>query len=155
MEIKINLIYVVLIPIIHWIADFVLQTNEEAIGKSSSWFCLLSHTIKYSLFWFIYLTIFIILKDGFISKQDEMNLIYFTVITFVIHTITDYFTSRLNKHLSPDKEYHIGSANGKEENKFFRYVKGSSFHKFFIGIGFDQCTHYIQLTLTFYYLFNF
>jgi len=51
----------------------------------------------------------------------------FFLITFVAHTITDYFTSRLNSKLW---------AEGKV-------------HWFFVSIGFDQILHYIQLFSTY------
>jgi hypothetical protein len=55
---------------------------------------------------------------------------YFWLITFVCHTITDYFTSRLNSRL---------------------WAKGDV-HNFFVSIGFDQVLHYVQLFTTYYLL---
>ena len=46
-----NLEVIILILVIHWIADFVLQTDKEAKGKSKNWSDLLSHTYTYSLVW--------------------------------------------------------------------------------------------------------
>ena len=39
------------ILIIHWIADFVLQTDKQAKGKSKNWSDLLKHTNNYSTIW--------------------------------------------------------------------------------------------------------
>jgi len=44
----ISLTAVFLILIIHFIADFVLQTDKQAKGKSNNWGDLLSHTFVYS-----------------------------------------------------------------------------------------------------------
>jgi Protein of unknown function (DUF3307) len=54
----------------------------------------------------------------------------FTLITFVAHTATDYVTSRINKKLY-------------DQNRI---------HDFFVSVGFDQLLHFIQLSLTYYYL---
>lgn len=47
----------------------------------------------------------------------------FLLGTLVCHTITDYFTSRLNTKL----------------------YKANKIHEFFVSIGFDQILHYVQL----------
>ncbi len=116
------------ILIIHWFADFVLQTDKQAKGKSKNWSDLLSHTGIYSLVWLIpSLIIFF--------NQSEIGIIKalsFVLITFITHTITDYFTSRLNSKL---------------------WTEGKT-HWFFVSIGFDQILHYLQLFLTFYLLTN-
>jgi hypothetical protein len=115
----ISLKIVFTILVIHWFADFVLQTDKQAKGKSKNWKDLLSHTATYSLFWIIPA----ILMLGY-------NGAIFVIITLIAHTITDYFTSRLNSKLW---------AEGKV-------------HYFFVSIGFDQLLHYTQLLLTYWYL---
>lgn len=57
---------------------------------------------------------------------------YFMIITWFFHTITDYLTSRWVKKSFEKQDYHMG----------------------FVKIGLDQCGHYIQLFLTFYFLTN-
>lgn len=109
------MIYLILI---HWIADFVLQKHQWSIDKSKSNKALLKHTSVYSASWFVLWPLL-----GF-------NTVYFVLITFVLHTITDYFTSRLNSKL----------------------WKEGQVHNFFVSIGFDQVLHYVQLIATFNYL---
>lgn len=109
-----------LIFFVHWVADFVSQSDWEAKNKSSSWFALLYHTASYSTLWLIPL-LFI---------MDVSQIVTFIGITFVCHTITDYFTSRWNKKL---------------------WDKGNV-HGFFVCVGFDQMLHYIQLFYTLYFL---
>ncbi len=108
---------------IHWFADFVLQTHYQATNKSKSWRALLGHVGTYSLVW---------LFAGLClsGHYGIENVIAFTVVTFICHTITDYFTSRLNAKL---------------------WAKGDV-HNFFVSVGFDQVLHYGQLFLTFYLL---
>lgn len=121
-----SLIEIFSIILIHWFADFVLQTDKQAKGKSKNWKNLLSHTGIYSLVWLIpSLIIFF--------NQSEIGIIkalLFVLITFIAHTITDYFTSRLNSKL---------------------WTKGEV-HNFFVSVGFDQVLHYVQLFLTYYLL---
>ena len=127
-----NLIEIFVILIIHWIADFILQTDKMAKGKSNNWYDLLDHTFTYSLVWLIAGLIY-----GFVClfTGNEISLIipiFFFMITLICHTATDYVTSRINKIL---------------------WNKGDV-HNFFVSVGFDQILHYVQLYLTYYLLFK-
>jgi len=119
--------------ILHWICDFILQTDEQAKGKSSSWSCLLRHTAIYSLMF----TFCLFVLEG-VSTENNLrhivllNCFTFMWITFILHTLTDYITSR-------------------EVKKFFDV---GNHHYGFIVIGLDQILHYIQIFLTYNYLFN-
>jgi hypothetical protein len=118
------------IIIIHWVADFVCQDEKWALGKSKNWNDLLSHTGTYSLIWFI--PTFIMIYYFHYSPY----LWLFSFITFIAHTITDYFTSRI--------------VSKKFENKHY----GSAIPNFgaFTIIGIDQVLHYVQLFTTYYLL---
>jgi len=115
------------IIIIHWIADFVFQDEKWALGKSKNWRDLLSHTSLYSLLWFIPMIILL---------GVNWKVSVFVFITFVLHTTTDYYTSRI------------------VSKKFANNHYGSPIPNFgaFSIIGFDQVLHYVQLFLTYYYL---
>lgn len=121
-----SLAEIFIILLIHWVADFILQTDKQAKGKSENWNALLDHTCTYSLFWFFAGLIF----SSYLN-DNYANIAMFTSFTFICHTITDYFTSRLNSYL---------------------WKRGDSY-KFFISVGFDQILHYVQLFLTYKYLF--
>jgi hypothetical protein len=114
------------IIIIHWVSDFVLQTDKQAKGKSKNWSDLLNHTFIYSMCWSISFPLWILDDVGTL----DYRIFYFILITFICHTITDYFTSRLNSRLWEQKKV----------------------HNFFVSIGFDQVLHYIQLFTTYYLL---
>ena len=116
------------IILIHWFADFVLQTDKQAKGKSKNWTDLLDHTVNYSIV-LSALSMFL-WPTGHTNAWYVAHSFYFAVITFIAHTITDYFTSRLNSKLW---------AEGKV-------------HQFFVSIGFDQVLHYAQLFGTYYLL---
>lgn len=118
---------------IHWFADFVLQTDWQAKNKSSNGIALLSHTLAYTAVWWIMATFYCVLNyvdinDG---KTAFKFMVLFPAVTFICHTVTDYFTSRLNTKLWNSKEVHW----------------------FFVGVGFDQWLHYLQLFLTYKLLF--
>lgn len=113
---------------VHFFADFVCQTDEQAEGKSSSWEPLLSHTGVYSLIWLFILIVYNVTLYG-IPVSD--NVVNFVIITFICHTITDYITSRESKKSFDKHDYHNG----------------------FVVIGFDQWLHAVQLLLTYKFLF--
>ncbi len=113
---------------LHWFGDFVLQTDYHAKNKSTNNKVLISHTLIYSSVWLVSSLFY-----GCITMSLPLGIVFaikFSLITFIAHTITDYFTSRLNTKL---------------------YNQGD-IHNFFVSIGFDQALHYTQLCLTFYLL---
>ena len=77
------------ILIIHWVADFVLQSDWMAINKSKNNLALLAHVFTYCNTWGIVGLFFF----GFIPVA------LFYVYNFILHFITDYCTSRLNAYL--------------------------------------------------------
>lgn len=123
-------IYLVLgILFVHWIADFVLQTDSQAKGKSKDMVCLLSHTFTYSTIFMLFCLIYVIAttpltEHHFTSFEFVLK---FSLITLVCHTVQDYITSRINARLWEQKKV----------------------HDFFVSIGFDQFLHFAQLLITF------
>lgn len=128
------------IIIIHYVADFVLQTNSQATGKGKNWSDFLGHTLTYSSIW---LLVGMSLSG---TASDVENVAIFTLITFICHTATDYYTSRLNTKLLPKRELHPLYTD------YFREEKGKNFHNFFVAVGGDQVLHYAQLFITYYFL---
>jgi|DEB0MinimDraft_6_1074348.scaffolds.fasta_scaffold229333_1 hypothetical protein len=120
----------IFIVLVHWVADFIFQDEYWAINKSKEWSPLLKHTLTYSLLWIIPI---------FIFTGSIIGAFIFSIVTFIAHTITDYFTSRVVSKKFKDGHY------------------GSPIPNFgaFTIIGFDQVLHYVQLILTWYVLFNF
>lgn len=127
--------------IVHWIADFVLQSHEQAVNKSKSIVYLLEHTVVYSAFWYFAMFMAVSYKTalGLEHLNDDQWLLFvqddlcmkFALITLVAHTITDFVTSRIVKHFFNKKDYHNG----------------------FLVIGIDQILHYLQLYFTYKYIF--
>lgn len=145
-----NLIEIFTILIVHYVADFVLQTEKQAQGKSNNWNDLLGHTLTYSIIWIIPIGILTIYNISCKNIEPILYGLIFFIVTFVCHTVTDYFTSRFNKKLLPERKL-IDVAVYRNQS-FVYFPKGENYHKFFVGIGFDQLLHYIQLFLTYYYL---
>ena len=134
----ITLTEILLIIIIHWVADFIMQDEKWALGKSKNWRDLVMHTLLYSTIWWFPALTFLLYFSPDIKSIDELMFksLLFVFITFVAHTITDYFTSRI--------------VSKKFENKHY----GSSIPNFgaFTIIGIDQVLHYVQLFTTYYLL---
>lgn len=117
-----SLFLVIYLLFAHWIADFVFQDERWALAKKNSFVSLLKHTLMYSFI----LTIMM----GFFLTFSQSAL--FWVISFVAHTVIDYFTSKW-----------VGQ-------KFERKELGSSIPNFgaFTIIGLDQFIHYLILLLS-------
>lgn len=112
---------------IHWVADFILQTDAQAKGKSTDNGFLVSHTAIYSTVWWFCVSLFCLF-----TGQQLVLAVIFAAITWLAHTVTDYYTSRLNSYL---------------------WKKGDV-HNFFVSVGFDQVLHYVQLILTWILIFG-
>ena len=109
----------------HWIADFVLQSDEDAKNKSTKIENLLNHTFIYSLF----------MTGAVLCFYAPLNLSFLVIFFgFMLgsHTTIDYVTSKVNGKL----------------------WKEGKVHNFFVSIGFDQWLHYVVLFLTLNYLFH-
>lgn len=86
----------ILLLTIHYLGDFVLQSDYMAINKSKSMKALLTHTGIYSLCFL--LVAFLILSP--------IQAIAFFVATFWIHTAQDYITSRISAKLYREERRH-------------------------------------------------
>ncbi len=119
--------YVLFILLVHWFADFVMQTEHMSKRKSSSNYYLTMHVTVYTFATIVMWALVFPFTSVHLSVLGVW--LSFAAI-FVMHWVTDYFTSRWTSRLY------------KEENN----------HDFFVVIGFDQVLHYTQLLLTFNYI---
>ena len=120
------------IILLHWIADFVLQSHEDAVGKYKSIKHLLNHTISYSIvMWLGIVTITSRIANIPLHSKWIDGIFLFWLITLVTHTLIDYFTSKWSHKLFKQKKY----------------------HEFFTLLGFDQVLHSFQLFITYRLLF--
>jgi len=112
---------------VHWVGDFILQSSEMALQKSTSNDWLSTHVGVYSVVLLagasIYNGIFGYLTGSVFTLGA---LLVFIALNGVLHWVTDYFTSRLSARL------------WKAERR----------HDFFVCLGGDQLVHAITLILT-------
>lgn len=111
----------------HWVADFVLQTDWQAKNKSKNNFALLFHVLTYTICIFV-CSIFFLTNE--LTLQNIKIWELWALANGVIHFGVDYVTSRINTYL---------------------WNKGRV-HDFFVMVGFDQVIHYSCLFGSLFYL---
>lgn len=128
---------IIIILIGHYIADFIFQTEDLALGKSSSKSLLFIHSLMYSVLMTFTIMGVIIVEVGILSLHFyELFLLLFFVITLILHFAVDFVTSKITKKLF---------------EKQILYTEFPNFGAFSI-IGLDQLIHYMLLFLTYYLL---
>ncbi len=127
----INFTELIIILVIHFLGDFVLQTHWQATNKSKDNVALTQHVTTYAICWLAPMAV-LFWFGPFNTLGGVILSLIFSAITFSAHWVTDYFTSRLNSKL---------------------WAKGDV-HNFFVSVGFDQVLHYIQLFGTYILLKN-
>jgi hypothetical protein len=115
------------ILLIHWFADFILQTRHMATRKSSSNYYLTMHVLIYSFATIVLWILFFLAVEIPMSRLTVFGAMG---ITFVTHWLTDYITSRYT-------------------TKYFLAKKDKEFYNM---IGFDQLIHALTLFLTYNYI---
>ena len=91
--IDLGIVFVLLFT--HWLADFVLQTDQMAKGKSTSNKWLSIHILCYSLPFLTFMLTLGVVKG-----------LIFVAVNAVAHFVTDYFTSRLSSKLWNEGQVH-------------------------------------------------
>ena len=104
--------------LIHWLGDFIFQTQKMAMNKSKNIYWLITHVVVYTFTFFIAL----------VFLFDFAMVIAFCFFTFFAHLATDYVTSRWTSKFNKEKKYY-------------------GFPAFFSVIGLDQFLHQGQLIL--------
>jgi len=90
---------IIYILLVHYLGDFPLQTQEQALEKSTNDKMLFYHTGTYSLIWWIAASI--LFNNIFFA-------FVFALITFSAHSVTDAITSRIGKIFWDKKDTHNG-----------------------------------------------
>jgi hypothetical protein len=107
----IELHILIALVLMHFVADFIFQSDYIAINKSSNSWVLALHVFLYSIP-FAYFGV------------------AFAVVTFVLHFVTDYISSRVAGN----------------------FWKNEQRHWFFVTIGADQAVHMISLFAAYVWL---
>ena len=90
---------ILIILLIHWLADFSLQTHSQALGKSKSFEPLFEHVVVYSLVW--------LLAAYFLLGNWDKAAV-FAIVTFICHFVTDLITSRIARGFFDKGDTHNG-----------------------------------------------
>ncbi len=105
---------------VHWVADFIFQSDWLAKNKSKSLSALTTHVL-------VYTAILAIAVHSLFGTTVALNVILLYIgLNAVAHFATDYVTSRMSSKL---------------------YAAGQN-HEFFVVVGFDQLLHTCTLGLT-------
>jgi len=88
--------FVIYLLFLHFLADFVCQSNWMAINKSKSDFALSVHVITYTS----------VLAFGLLLVSFTNNMSIYLMFNAFCHFITDFFTSRLNSKLWAKENKH-------------------------------------------------
>jgi general stress protein CsbA len=86
------------ILLIHFLADFALQTHWQASNKSTSFKALNQHVFSYSLIWLI---------ASYIWFENSLACLFW-LITYTAHLATDFFSALAAKRFFDQKDYHNG-----------------------------------------------
>lgn len=108
-----------LILIVHFLADFALQTHEQATNKSSSNKWLFYHVGTYTLMWSV---VWFVLPINS-GALNPIGWLMFVLAIGLPHFGTDWLTSRIGKP----------------------FWKSGDMHNGFTVVGFDQVIHYMCL----------
>ena len=92
-----NIHFLIVLLIAHFVADFVFQSDKMAKGKSSDNKLLSLHVVVYS--WAMLMAVAIITQDLAIS-------LWYVLINGCLHWATDYVTSRITKRLWSEGKVH-------------------------------------------------
>lgn len=117
---------ILLIFVVHFLADFVFQSSQMATGKSKSLKWLSIHVGVYGL-----VSLISALIVGFGLEDLSVGIVWWGV-NVGLHFIVDFITSKITSKLWEEKNMRL----------------------FFIMIGFDQLLHNICLVATYIYFLD-
>lgn len=139
----INIVFLIInFSFIHLIADYIFQTKENALNKSSSIGHLFEHVSIYTCVWLVFFGVNVFFKV-LIDKQTINNfhflhIFYFIVLKFIGHFLIDYFTSPIIKNMFKKEIYYTEIPNTGV----------------FTMMGFDQFLHFVG-TLINWFIFSY
>lgn len=113
---------------LHFLGDFILQSDWMALNKSKAWDVLFIHCAVYSACFFAWGP-------------------HFMALTFVLHFAVDFCTSRLTSKLWFMEIAQIDWP-GETRRMLYQPKTPNPRHWFFVMIGLDQLIHYTMLILT-------
>lgn len=128
--------------IIHFIADFGLQTRKMGLNKGKSLMWLSMHVGVYLITLLIFGLIF---GQHLLDSNDMYPIFKYCLLNGAIHWVTDFITSKGSGYSYVQMLKYESDNNDKKKYQW-QYV-------FWLVIGFDQLLHIITLMLTYQYFF--
>lgn len=117
----------------HWVADFLLQTQDMATKKSKENYWLTKHVLSYVIGMSATALMIAIITWNLVPA------LLWLAINGGLHWCTDYYTSRWTSKLYAKQQFYTPN----------KYVKFFNFPAFFSVIGLDQVIHYFCLFITY------
>jgi hypothetical protein len=124
---ELNVLLIVFVLLVHFIADFICQTQWQAENKSKNDVALWNHIGSYTLV--LHVSALVIAS---LTPMTWYMALIWSGVNGLLHFGTDYITSRINSKL---------------------WAAGNV-HNFFVGIGADQFIHAATLILTLRWLYE-
>lgn len=155
----ISLVLVLALLVGHYIGDFMLQSDWMALNKSKDWTALVAHVAVYICTLTAVLAAVDLVRNihGAIGAPD-LYVVAFLLANAWAHLFQDAITSRINAknwffRLEPGIWEQAAFTVPRHErsivNPWIQDVGDR--HQFFVGIGLDQCVHYLTLFVTAYW----
>lgn len=115
----------------HFIGDFICQTDEMVKGKSTNLNHLTNHIFVYGEVLTVMITLLLVVVSLMGYWVPWYKVIGYILINMFLHWVTDYFTSKMTAKLWTEKRV----------------------RDFFIIIGVEQLIHSFCLIISFYMVF--
>lgn len=123
-----TLTIILIVLFTHYVSDFIYQTETQFKHKTRIYKLLFKHTLLYST---IFGSVFeIMVRLDLFGAQEPYIALYFTLITFITHTVVDEFTGKITHKLWRD---------GYDYKRLLMF-------------GFDQIIHIAILFITIHFL---
>jgi hypothetical protein len=91
------MINLIIIFVIHFIADFIFQSHEMSIKKSKSLLWLSYHVFVYT---------FVTIIGWLVFSPELITILHILLTTFITHWVTDFFTSKWSSYLYSKNSIH-------------------------------------------------
>jgi hypothetical protein len=127
---------IMIVLFVHYLADFVFQTGEMAMNKSSSLYWLTIHGLEYTLVFSLgMVAVWMLPNIGPTTCNWRVpvvvGVVAFSLLNGLLHWSIDLVTSKINAH----------------------YWSTQQVSNFWRGIGFDQWCHMTSMLVTYYWIF--
>lgn len=137
------ILHLIALLVLHYVADFLLQTRKMGQNKSKSLMWLSIHVGVYLI---ALLSFGLLFGHYVVQDPNDMYPIFeYCLLNATLHWLTDFGTSKLSGYFYMK---YVAYKQKDEDAIADRYQ-----YKFWATIGFDQLVHGVTLLLTYYFYF--